>query len=404
MLYACGGSADTTLEIDTITPDFGPLGGGTRIVISGQGFLANAAPPNRVVIGDTEAPLAGASDDGSLEVTVPPGKTAGPVSVTVFNRNGRVTAMGKFHYSTAPTITSVSPANVLFDSISTTVTVTGTGFMDEGAGPPTVTVAGTPAVDVQVVSDTQLTFTARPGAALSKPTIEIENVRGVAEKTRAYRYIPFMNAGLVMFAKSQTIFAIVFDPATQATFTIPTVTPNATGVHMRGSFIENGDIFMITSRPGRSDMKFGRLDFETQTLADTVPAIGAPTTLLKSGTNIFTVNRVNGQFMKFDRITGDLTTVSALPNAQGHALATDGTMNFLGNGAGISTIDVATGTRGAVVAFNPSIVPTEMRFLAGQLFVADRNGSLFTVNPTTGVTTLVKTFATQLSGMEIFQP
>ena len=98
----CGGDAGSVSPaVDSISPNFGPLSGGSHVTITGSGFLVGGAPPNHVVFGDVEAPLAAADTDTTLEVTVPPGEKSGDVPIIVFNRNGEVTVMGQFHYSDA---------------------------------------------------------------------------------------------------------------------------------------------------------------------------------------------------------------------------------------------------------------------------------------------------------------
>jgi hypothetical protein len=409
-VIACGGSSDATLEIEKVTPDHGPLGGGTRVVIEGAGFLINGAPPNRVVIGDNEAPLAAASSDGTLEVTIPSSDTPGPVPILVFNRNGSVVAEGKFRYSTPPTVTSVSPLNVPFDSITTTVTVTGTGFMDENAGVPIVDVAGGVPVDVKVVSDTQLTFTARPGVPLSRPTVKVTNARGTGSKVRAFRYIPGTSPGLIAFARGPSIFAIYFDPATMNVVTIPHVnaTPNQ---HVRASFFDSvtGDTFAIMSGPvnqfqgGRANMQFGVLDFETQKILNPVAVVGAPNTIGKKDNVIYALNRDNARFGIFDPTTG-ITSQGAVVSGSRGGIAFDGTNAFWINSAGVSTFNVDTGVRGTVTALNPNVAIVESRFLGGVLYGVDRTGTVHTIVPATGVTAPIKSLPAPVSALEIFQP
>ncbi|MDB4956328.1 MAG: cell surface receptor protein, partial [Myxococcales bacterium] len=210
-LAACGGTTGSeTPAIDTVTPAFGPLSGGTRIVITGSGFLRDGATPDRVLFGTNESPQAGVVDDFTLEATLPASAMAGDVPITVFNRNGNVMLTGKFHYSAEPVISSVSPKNVVYSSTNTTVTLTGTGFKDENAGIATVLVNGVPAIDVQVQSDTQLTFTATAGVVLSRPDITLTNKRGTSIKDNAYRYIPFENPGLILFPKNSTTTFLFF--------------------------------------------------------------------------------------------------------------------------------------------------------------------------------------------------
>lgn len=404
MLCACGGSSDNTIVIDKVTPDHGPLGGGTRVVIEGAGFMVDGAPPNRVVIGGNEAPLAAASNDGTLEVTIPPSDMPGPVKILVFNRNGSVVADGKFRYSTPPTVTSVTPSSVPFDSITTTVTVTGTGFMDEGAGVPNVEVAGGSPVDVKVVSDTQLTFTALPGTPLSRPTVSVTNARGTGAKTRAFRYIPSTSPGLIAFARSPTIFAIYFDPISMATVTIPHLNPVVNQQHVRGTFLDaNGDTFAVMSQSGRANMQFGLLDFETQRIVNPVPVAGAPLTLGRKDNVIYSHNRDNGRFGVLDTTTGVISQGAALAGIRG-GIAFDGANAFWINSSGVSTFNVDTGVRGPLVALNPNMITVESRFLAGVLYGVDRAGTVFTIVPNTGVTATIKTLPSQVSAVEVFQP
>src|SRR4051794_4287255 len=91
VLAACSGSSgNEDPTIDTVSPAFGPLAGGTRVVITGSGFLRDGATPDRVLFGANESPQAGVVDDFTLEATVPATTTAGDVAITVFNRNGNV--------------------------------------------------------------------------------------------------------------------------------------------------------------------------------------------------------------------------------------------------------------------------------------------------------------------------
>src|SRR5439155_21345766 len=141
VIAACSG--DAALRVDQATPPYGPLGGGTRIALAGAGFTA----PVRVLVGAREAALVVATDSKTLEVVIPPGDRVGDASITVLAGMASATATGVFHYASPPTITSVAPASVLFAS-GGAVTVTGTGFLDEGAGEVTVLVDGSPATDV----------------------------------------------------------------------------------------------------------------------------------------------------------------------------------------------------------------------------------------------------------------
>ncbi|GJM21853.1 MAG: hypothetical protein DHS20C15_17680 [Planctomycetota bacterium] len=84
---------DPTPVVDTITPDVGPLAGGTTVTISGT-----------TVVGVTEVRFDGVAGTGlsinsgtELEVTTPPGAMSGPVDVVV-DGNGIDSLAGGFEY------------------------------------------------------------------------------------------------------------------------------------------------------------------------------------------------------------------------------------------------------------------------------------------------------------------
>ena len=70
----------------------------------------------------------------------------------------------------------------------------------------------------------------------------------------------------------------------------------------------------------------------------------------------------------------------------------------------LNTIDVTTGEVGIPVELtgNPSLHIEELRFFHGTLYAASRYGRLLTIDPTTGVTTLVNT-AAYANAMEVFE-
>ncbi len=405
---ACSGTAgNNELLVDSVSPGFGPLSGGTRVVITGGGFLNGGASPNRVLFGVQESPQAGAVDDATLEVVVPAGEAAGDVPVTVFNRNGNVVAMGKFKYSSEPTITTVTPANVLFSTDDTTVTVNGTGFQDENAGRPTVLVDGEAAIDVQVLSDTQITFTAKPGEILAKPTIEIVNARGDAEKLKSFRYVPSMSPGLFVFPKNTTqVFAVFFNPATMQTTTLPKKDTNTTQFGFRAIVADAAGDFTVIGR----DNRVGKLDMANQVLINPVtmnqPRISG---LSQVGATLFAVNRSPLEFGTFNATTLAFTQIATL-SGQNPGLAYDGTTMFAFLNRQISTINTTTGARGTPIALSPAnLEVSEARFLGGTLYAAAGNqgnvNQIVSINPTTGVvTTLVTLNGLTLSGLEVFTP
>ena len=414
---ACGGGTTSdTIAITSVTPNFGPLGGGTRIVISGSGFLRDGATPDRVLFGSHESPQAGVVDDTTLEVELPPGDTAGDVPITVFNRNGNTMVMsGVFHYSSEPVISTVSPSSVLFSSDSTTVTITGSGFKDEDAGVVELLIDGDPAVDVQVQSDTQLTFTAKPGQIMSRPDLTLTDARGTASKPNAFRYVPSTSPGLWLFPRnSNTTFAFFYDPAADQVVTVPKKDSTTTQFGYRALFSDAMNNIYVLGR----DNRFGLLDFEKQ---DTVMPIQVPQRFTSFSALAGTMYAMlhcqssGSQFGTFDPMQQNFTVINGniQCTANGGSLVNNGTTMFLlqGTPPGISSINLTTGARGTIVPLsNTTAEYGELRFLGTTLFATAGNRQaqnlIVTIDPAMGTVTTKHTFppGTVITSMEVFTP
>lgn len=83
------------LDVTAVDPPIGPLGGGLRAILRGEGMPA----ATRVTFGGRGSEVQGANEDRTeLEVLVPRGEAVGPVDVRVGNDNGEVTVEGGFVY------------------------------------------------------------------------------------------------------------------------------------------------------------------------------------------------------------------------------------------------------------------------------------------------------------------
>ncbi len=413
LLLICGacatdnGTADAP-AISAVTPAFGPLSGGARVVISGTGFLADGAAPNRVVVGGVEAPQTGAIDDRQLEVELPPGEQPGNADIIVFNRNGQATATGVFHYSTAPTVDGVTPGNVVHDSTSTNMTVTGSGFLDENPGRMQVLVDGVPAVDVEILSDTQLTFTALPGQPLTTPEVQVVNNRGAGARDRAFRYTPGPRSGLLLFpSQSPNIFAVFFDPIDNSTVTIPRTVPDTSGISMRAVVSDvDGELWVLDR-----SQKFGRLDMKQQTVVEQLQTNSAFPGMVRSGDKIYTVSRNPVAFGTFDPADGTFTQVGTaeLPCCQAYTIAADAAGKIFVTARNSITqliqIDAATGALGTAVtiAGGNAVHISEMRFVGAKLIATSRNGDVLLINQTNGQTSVLKSIGIPLTAMEVFE-
>ena len=135
----------------------GPLVGGTVVTVTGTGFLVGATT---AAFGGSAAAVA-CSSTTSCAVTSPPG-AAGTVDITLTTAGGTsaLSVSDQFTYEIVPTVTSVAPDQGPTAG-NTTVTITGTGFVDTsdvefGAGNP---------ANFTVTSPTSVSATLPPGAA-----------------------------------------------------------------------------------------------------------------------------------------------------------------------------------------------------------------------------------------------
>jgi hypothetical protein len=109
--------------IASVTPNAGPLEGGTDIIITGTGFLGQAD----VLIGGAEA-SASVSSPAKIKAETPP-STAGLKDVVVQNPDGQEARLEDgFIYNPAPAITKVIPDNGRLAG-DTKITIQGNGFL-----------------------------------------------------------------------------------------------------------------------------------------------------------------------------------------------------------------------------------------------------------------------------------
>mgnify|MGYP000860389921 CR=1 FL=1 len=113
--------------ITNLSPNFGPQGGGTTVMISGSGFFTGSQQPSAVLFGGNAAQFTMLSDT-LIRATAPPGtgiqqvKIIHPVSGTSEFRTE-----ANYTYTVGPAIISLSPSHGP-SSGGTVVTISGTGF------------------------------------------------------------------------------------------------------------------------------------------------------------------------------------------------------------------------------------------------------------------------------------
>jgi hypothetical protein len=143
--------------LTAVSPDAGPVAGGTTVTLTGTGFRAGM----QVFFGSAAATGVSVNPGGTQLTALAPAHAAGGVNVSVTTPGGATTLGNSYTYLVAPTLTSVSPAEGP-SSGGTTVTLTGSGFR---AGMQ-VSVGGTPAAVVSInPAGTSMTATTPAHAA-----------------------------------------------------------------------------------------------------------------------------------------------------------------------------------------------------------------------------------------------
>ena len=187
--------------VSSVSPSTGSTTGGTQVTITGANFVTGAtatfggaAATNVVVLSSTQ-----------ITATTPAG-SVGAVTVTVTNPGvaGGSLANG-YTYAVIPTVASISPNNGPAAG-GTPVTITGTNF----AAGASVTIGGTPATNVVVVSATQITATTPAGGAGSATvTVTVNGQSGSLTNGFTYNAAVPISFGQVAAATPQSPTATV---------------------------------------------------------------------------------------------------------------------------------------------------------------------------------------------------
>ena len=175
LTLSCGGPGgdpakgiQTGPAIASISPNSGPNGGGTAVVITGTGFQSGAT----VAIGGVNASAVSVISGGQIQATTPT-HASGVVDVAVKNpRGGGSATLTRGYAYTGLSVTSVSPSSGTASG-GTTVTITGSSFQS-GAG---VRFGGVSAQSVVFLSSTQLQAVT-PAHATGAVDVQVTNLDG----------------------------------------------------------------------------------------------------------------------------------------------------------------------------------------------------------------------------------
>jgi IPT/TIG domain len=168
-----GTSAKTPADVFTyvaaptvtgLSPNFGPLAGGTMVTITGTSFTGASS----VAFGTTPAASFSVVSSTTITAVSPPGTGIVDVIVTAPSGTSTLSPADQFTYVAAPTVTAISPRSGPSNG-GTLVTITGTGFSQPDV--PSVYFGLNPATDVTVVSPTMITAVSPPGTGSVDVTV-----------------------------------------------------------------------------------------------------------------------------------------------------------------------------------------------------------------------------------------
>jgi glutamate dehydrogenase/leucine dehydrogenase len=166
-------------SITSVSPSSGPQQGGTTVTLTGAGFTGATSVTFGAVAGTDLTVLS----DSSLTVVSPAGDAGHDPELQVTAPGGKSLLNTKYRFTyTGPVITSISP-NSGSTAGGTTVTINGSGL----TGATQVKFGGTPATDVTVVSDSQITAVT-PAKAAGLTHVSVTTPEGTSQ-TAPFTYV-----------------------------------------------------------------------------------------------------------------------------------------------------------------------------------------------------------------------
>jgi hypothetical protein len=309
--------------VGSIDPARGPLGGGTTVTLTGSGFSDNA-DMNTVIVGALVASDVTVNSDTELTFVTPAGFAAGAAAVTVFNEAGAIMSDVSFTYNDLPVITGID-----IDTGSAAggleVTVTGSGFSAFDAGTNTVEIGGTEGTNVDVDSDTELSFDtgAHSGAPFEFLDLSVSNANGTAVLAESFRYL---KPGLLAAQNSQVaiegVHLMYIDPANGDTISLGligggTMDRGISGMQPTG----DGLMYASASRQfsgccGRILITFDPLDPATTTTIgpqrnSVTSSDRALQDLAVVGTTLYGINESSRRLVSVNTTNGEYTDIGA---------------------------------------------------------------------------------------------
>jgi hypothetical protein len=174
------------VSVTSVEPERGVLLGGERVTVRGAGFEAGSV----VLFGQQLGLGVEIVDNGTITVTTPGARVAGPVDVHVTNALGIGTREAAFRYVGAPTVSAVVPAVGPLAG-GAVVELRGAGF----EAPLAARLGEAPLAEVEVLSPTRLRGVTTAVTAAGVRDAVVTTADGTGALSRAYAYLDEATAG-----------------------------------------------------------------------------------------------------------------------------------------------------------------------------------------------------------------
>ena len=186
---------ETPPSVTSISPEEGPTGGGTAIVIKGTGFETSG---ETVKIGSVTATVTEAKAT-EIKATTGVATSAGTDEVVVTEPKGTSTGGPFFTYIAPAKVTSITPA-VGSTAGGTTVKIKGTGFLSGS----TVKIGTTTPTSVDRISETEISAVTAAESTVGEDEVVVKDAGGESNKTIKFKYIEVPTVTGVAPAKGPT--------------------------------------------------------------------------------------------------------------------------------------------------------------------------------------------------------
>jgi hypothetical protein len=313
--------------VSGLSPNSGPIDGGTAITVSGSGFDDAAA----VRFGDTPIGFE-VTDDSTMTVVSPPGEAAGDsaaILVTSIGGTSANTSADRFTYtaSVLPTVTGVAPSFGPPEG-GTAVTITGTNFVDVNE----VDFGSTPTGSFTVVSPTKITTTSPPGANTVDVSVVTGNGTSAPVTADEFSYGPPMTSitpasGSVLGKTKVTIKGTDFTGAYDVSFggvSVTSFTVNATGTAITAvtppDLLGAAAVDVTVTTPAGTGTLAGAFTYLAPKVTRISPTVGPPsggTKVVVTGTHMLGATEVDfgGTPAEITKITSTSITVVSPPGS-----------------------------------------------------------------------------------------